>query len=218
MPAEVAPARPSVASGCAGRPSSASAPRRTSAVGHRGLDPARQDRVGADAVARELDGERADHRDHAALGRGVVLAARPGPRSRRGCSSPTSAPPPAALDHVAGGRAEREEHAVEVHAQHALPFLGRHVDERRRRPRSRRRWRSRRRRGRARRGSRRTRRRPRARRRRRRRAPATRVPWASRVAFAAAFFVGVGAPDADVGAGLLRAPPPCRGRCRCCRR
>src|SRR6185369_2839920 len=51
-------------------------------LGHRRIDPARQDGVGADAATREFHRQRADHRDQAALGRRVMLAARlPGNRS-----------------------------------------------------------------------------------------------------------------------------------------
>ncbi len=92
---------------------------------HFGFDPAGQDRIGRDAVARQFDRHGADHGDDAALGRRVILV----PRSTRERGQARRGDEPAAfiavlgaLDHVLGGGAQSPERAIEIDRQRLAPF------------------------------------------------------------------------------------------------
>ena len=102
------------------------------AGGHVALDPAGQDRIRGDAVAREFDRERAAQRVQRRFGAGVVLVARGAEQRRqaRGRDQPAELVAGlGALGHVAGGDLEHMEHAVEIGREHSSPFLLGAVDE-----------------------------------------------------------------------------------------
>ncbi len=99
---------------------------------HVGLDPAGQDRVGGDAVARMLDRERARQRVQRRLCRGVILVARHAVArgdARRRDEAAEAVAALGALDHVPERGLEDEKDAVEIDREHAPPVVLGAVEE-----------------------------------------------------------------------------------------
>src|SRR5579871_2166747 len=106
---------------------------RHDARGHVALDPARQDSVRSDAVSRKIDGKRTAQRIDGGLGRGIVLVLRRAEQrgERGGRNQPAKGVARfRTLGHVARGRLEHMEHAVEVGREHLVPFVLAALDER----------------------------------------------------------------------------------------
>src|SRR3954471_8590045 len=99
---------------------------------HVALDPAGQDRVRGDAVARQFNGKRAAQRVQRRLRAGVMLVAGGAEQRRqaRGCDQPAELVAGlGAFGHVASGNLKHMEDAVEGGREHAPPFLLGAVDE-----------------------------------------------------------------------------------------
>src|SRR5579872_1021964 len=104
-------------------------------LSHFRRDPARSDRIGANAKAGVLDCDRAHHGEHGTLGGAVGLVA-PGAlqasqardADKRAARVSFAGP----LHHMLASFAQREEHAFLVHGVHTPPDLKAHLAERRR--------------------------------------------------------------------------------------
>src|SRR5713101_7233111 len=90
---------------------------------HRRPHGPRRDRIDADPLGAELDGDRADEPDHAGLGRRVRGPTVATERRDRGDADDGA---PAMADHRGHGRLRSEEHGLEVDTDYAIPLcLGR---------------------------------------------------------------------------------------------